>query len=79
MIEEAKQDIANKTSNLPVNEDAETFMKSRKTKKKDGSVITWWEIYQTQQEQAKQRRSRASEYLSDMQAGIIREIEDKTL
>ena len=79
MIEEAKQDIANKTSNLPVNEDAETFMKSRKTKKKDGSVITWWEIYQTQQEQAKQRRSHASEYLSDMLAGIIREIEDKTL
>lgn len=81
MIEEAKQDIANKTSNLPVNEDAETFMKSRKTKKKDGTVITLWDMYQMQQEQAKQRRSRGSDYLDDMHERIDHAFDDydKTL
>ena len=81
MIEEAKQDIANKTSNLPVNEDAETFMKSRKTKKKDGTVITLWDMYQMQQEQAKQWRSHASDYLDDMHERIDHAFDDydKTL
>ena len=81
MLDRYEDEIAKEIAKVPENVDLERFMRNRNVRRNDGTVITMWDMYQMQQEQAKQWRSHASDYLDDMHERIDREFDDydKTL
>lgn len=81
MLDRYEDEIAKEIAKVPENVGLEQFMRNRSVQRNDGTVITLWDMYQMQQEQAKQRRSRASDYLDDMHERIDHAFDDydKTL
>ena len=81
MLDRYEDEIAKEIAKVPENVGLEQFMRNRSVQRNDGTVITLWDMYQMQQEQAKQWRSHASDYLDDMHERIDREFADydKTL
>ena len=81
MLDRYEDEIAKEIAKVPEDVGLEELMRNRSVQRNDGTVITLWDMYQMQQEQAKQRRSRASDYLDDMHERIDHAFDDydKTL